>query len=188
LLLLIPAHVTTALFASVAADTADLAQRVRFTLTACLAIGVPAVVATIVLAGPLLRPLGPGYAANGAICLRILVLAYVPFTIKMHAVAIARAQQRLRSTSRWLALAAVVEAGAAAVAAEMWGVIGLAAAIAIAFCVEGTVCLPMVWHLVGRRAQPGPVSLLGTRIPQPLHRQIRDTGPGAMNGVSRLVP
>ena len=144
LLMIVPAHLSTVLFAVMAKDDDVARERLRFSLLVSLVLGVPGVIATVTIGPAILGLFGASFARLGTSCLQILALGYFPFAIKMHAVAIARARRRLGRFAAWLLLASVLEVAAALAGARLWGLPGVALGLIACFTVEALVCAPAV--------------------------------------------
>ena len=93
---IIPIQVGMTSFAEIARDPTLTGRIVRHGLGTSLAIGVAGAVAVAIFAEPLLGLLGPGYAAAGALPLRILVIGIIPITFIQAYFSYCRARGRLR--------------------------------------------------------------------------------------------
>jgi O-antigen/teichoic acid export membrane protein len=78
LLKVIPAMASQSLFAEAAADEGSLVPQTRRTLRGIYSSLIPAVVAVLVFARPLLSIFGSDYAAAGTLCLQLLALSALP--------------------------------------------------------------------------------------------------------------
>lgn len=92
---IVPIQVGMTSFAEIARDPALTGRIVRHGLRTSLAIGIAGAAAVAIFAEPLLGLLGPGYAAAGALPLRILVLGIVPLTFIQAYFSYCRARRRL---------------------------------------------------------------------------------------------
>lgn len=149
-----------ALFAEGSRDERQLGRLVRHSLPTALAI-CTGVVAVAELAAPLvLRLFGSQYAVHGVTALRLLALVGLPYVVKDHYVAIRRAQGRLTSASRVLAVGTSAEALGVVIGGIAWGVTGLCLGWVLVAAVESVLLLPAVLqvHALGRL---GPVAPTG---------------------------
>lgn len=149
--LLPPALLAMSLFAEAAADDAVLRRHIRRTLP--VGFGCCALVLALMEPGAplILRLFSPSYAQHGATLLRILLLAGIPYVVKDHYVAIRRAQRRLTSAARVVALATCFEAGGAVVGGALFGIKGLCSGWLIATALEGLAFAPAVIRVVRSR-------------------------------------
>lgn len=92
---IVPIQVGMTSFAEIAREPAKAGQIVRHGVRTSLAIGISGAAAVAILAEQLLGLLGPGYAAAGALPLRILVLGIVPLTFIQAYFSYCRARRRL---------------------------------------------------------------------------------------------
>lgn len=95
LLKVIPSTASQSLFAEAAADEASLGRQARRTLGGIYAVLIPAVVAMIVLARPVLSIFGADYADAGTRCLQLLALSGVFAGFNYVADTILNAQRRI---------------------------------------------------------------------------------------------
>jgi O-antigen/teichoic acid export membrane protein len=123
---IVPIQVGMTAFVEVAREPANFADVIAHGLRTSLAIGTAAACALIVLAGPLLSLLGPGYAADGETPLRILALGVFPMTFTY---AYFSACRGLRGPGRALGfgwVSVVASLGAAAIAGSIGGLTTIA--------------------------------------------------------------
>jgi O-antigen/teichoic acid export membrane protein len=92
---IVPIQVGMTSFAEIARDPAQTGRIVGHGVRTSLAIGIAGAAAVAVLAEPLLGLLGSGYAAAGALPLRILVLGIIPLTFVQAYFSYCRARGRL---------------------------------------------------------------------------------------------
>lgn len=124
-LMVVPISLCTTLFAVAGSDRGALAEKVRFTLSICVGLGLAANVAMLPLAEPILRVFGERYVeAAGA--LRILCLGLFPLTVQDHFVAICRIDGRVARVAPVIWAISAAEVGAAAFGAARGGLTGLA--------------------------------------------------------------
>ena len=94
-LYMVPASLSTVLFAVVAADPKVIARKLRFTLGLSLLIGLPAM-AVLIAGGHLaLSMFGAGYPRVAMLPLCLLAISYLPAIPKIHYIAVCRAAGRI---------------------------------------------------------------------------------------------
>lgn len=165
-LLMVPTHLSTALFAVGAADPAAAAQRCRTTLLASVTAGIPAAMLLAVAAPWLLQLFGPEYVDTATLPMRILTLAYLPFVVKSHYVAAARLTGRLSRGAALLTAGAACEIVATAWGGHVAGTTGLCVALVLAVTVEALVMAPAVWRLAATGTRRAAMTTT-TSMPQP---------------------
>ena len=141
---MVPAHLSTALFAVAAADPRAIGRKLRFTLRVSLLIGLPGMAVLALSAHPLLALFGPGYARAATVPLWLLVIGYLPSIPKVHYMAVCRATGRVPRAAAVLTAAAAAEVTAAAAGGLAGGLNGLSCALLAVFLVEGLVTAPPV--------------------------------------------
>jgi O-antigen/teichoic acid export membrane protein len=82
---------------------------VKFSLFVCAIASIAASAGCFLLAGPVLGPFGPSYAAVGGPILQILGLAAPAITIKYHYIAVQRLRGRMTFASLVLGAGGIVE-------------------------------------------------------------------------------
>ena len=97
LLKIIPSTAAQSLFAEASHDEASLGRQARRTMRAIYVVLIPAIVALVVLAEPLLSIFGADYAAAGTTCLQLLALSGVFAGFNYVADTILNAQRRVRA-------------------------------------------------------------------------------------------
>ena len=143
-LYIIPAALSTVLFAVVAADPQVIARKLRFTLRLSLLIGLP-VMAALILGGHLALSLfGAGYARTAVLPLSLLVVSYLPAIPKIHYIAVCRAKGQIPRAAAVLTTAAAAEVTVAALAGASGGLKGLSFGLLTVYLVEGVVTTPSV--------------------------------------------
>jgi O-antigen/teichoic acid export membrane protein len=136
---IVPLAFGTVLFAITAADPELLRARVRQTLTYSLTIAT-ALAVVLLAGGPLiLRLLGPDYAHEAGLALRLVALGGIPLVLKYHFVAVSRALNKLGRALGLVALGTVIEIAAAAAGARLGGLDALAAFWTAVAYAEGVV-------------------------------------------------
>ena len=140
----IPSAFTLSLFAAGARDPAALGARLRVSIVACLAGGIPVVILVVLLREPLLQLFGPSYAELAAPALALLAVTYIPRLVPYHFIAIGRVGGRIRRTALAAAVAAVAESCAAWAGLGLGGLFGLSLAVLLVVTFEALVLLPSV--------------------------------------------
>jgi O-antigen/teichoic acid export membrane protein len=160
-ILLIPMYVGTALFADLVRDAAVTWPRIRTNIARTLAVGGIAALALAVLAGDLLRILGPAYEENGERALQILAATVIPVTVLQTYYAVCRSTDRLREAT---ATALVVGLTAMSVATWLGRTHGLEG-VAVAWLACQTP--PALWALwrVRRLSSRPPTRTVTTDVP-----------------------
>ena len=146
-LFMMPQALTTVLYAVGAADTAALAEKMRFTLKFSLGIGVLGSILLLTGANLLLHFFGESYVEQASASLRILALGIFPIIIKVHFVAICQIRNRMLDAAKVMAVGGSIELILAAVGAHIGGLTGLSLGWVIAITIEGIVSLPLVYRV-----------------------------------------
>ncbi|WEO76156.1 hypothetical protein BJQ94_12320 [Cryobacterium sp. SO2] len=147
----IPSAFTLSLFAAGAREPEALGAKLRVSLAACLAVGVPMAVLIVLLREPVLHLFGPSYAAMAAPALALLAAAYLPRLVPYHFIAIGRVGGRIRRTACIAAIATVAELCAAWAGLRVGGLTGLALSVLVVVTLEALVFLPTVLAAVRSR-------------------------------------
>src|SRR5512135_2633099 len=111
---IVPTHLSTALYALSAGDTAALAHELRFTVRISLITGVGTAVAFALAGRWLLVPFGQSYADEAGTALAVLGLGIFPTLVKVHYIAVRRVQALIPRAAVLVTLGAALELGAAA--------------------------------------------------------------------------
>jgi O-antigen/teichoic acid export membrane protein len=152
---LLPFHFTTALYAASAADPRGLATKLRFSLRISMLAGLGCVPLVIVSAHLLLRLFGAGYAARAAVPLELLVMGYFGSVLKNHYIALCRISGRITQAGIYATVSTAARFGAAVAGAMAGGLVGLSIALLLVMTAEGIVVIPPVWAaLNGRTSRP----------------------------------
>ncbi|MBX0326321.1 hypothetical protein K2Z83_01260 [Oscillochloris sp. ZM17-4] len=141
-----PVSLATVLFAVGSGNPAALAQRLRFTLAAGLAI---ALAANLVLfpGGHLLLSLfGKAYVAESLWPLRILGLSVFPLIIREHYATIARIHGRTLQATKLIAVVSLLRLLAAAIGASLDGLVGLCLGLLIVETIAAVIMSPLVYR------------------------------------------
>jgi O-antigen/teichoic acid export membrane protein len=143
-LIVLPSHLSTVLFAVGSADRQAIARKLRFSLRLSLLLGTPAMVILVLGAHLVLSVFGTGYARVAAVPMELLVLAYLPTVPKFFYVAVCRALGKLKLAGASLTAFAVLEVGAAWEGSLRDGLVGLSFALLVVAVAEGIVTTPTV--------------------------------------------
>ena len=143
-LYIIPAALSTVLFAVAAADPQIIARKLRFTLRLSLLIGLPVMAALILGGHTALSLFGAGYARAAMLPLGLLAVSYLPAIPKIHYIAVCRAKGQIPRAAAVLTTAAAAEVTAAALGGASGGLRGLSFALLTVYLVEGVVTAPSV--------------------------------------------
>jgi Na+-driven multidrug efflux pump len=143
-LFILPAHMSTVLFAMGAADPGELPGRLRFGLRVSLLVGLAGMIVLGVGAHFILGVFGAGYAQVATLPLRIMVLAYLPNVPNLFYIAVARATNKLSRAARLVSVFTVLNISAVVFGAVKYGVIGVAVAGLAVGTVEALVTTPIV--------------------------------------------
>ncbi len=143
-LYILPAALSTVLFAVAAADPQVIAKKLRFTLRLSLLIGLPGMAALIIGGHLFLSVFGASYEHAAMLPLFLLALSYPPAIPKIHYIAVCRAAGKIPRAAAVLAVAATAEVTAAAVGGALGGLKGLSFALLGVYLIEGLVTAPAV--------------------------------------------
>jgi len=148
----LPYAVSVGLFAAARGKESEVVSRMRLTIPFGLAVSATAILVLFPLAEPVLHIFGPQYAAEGAVLLRLIVLAGLPFVIKDHFIALRRVQGRTTSALIVTAIFLVAELAAAAGGAVVGGTVGLCVGWLSVLAVEAVIlAIPLVRALRSAR-------------------------------------
>jgi O-antigen/teichoic acid export membrane protein len=171
-LFMVPASLSTVLFAIASAAPDLIAEKLRFVLRLSVLIGVPAMAALALGAHYALSIFGANYAHLATVPLWLLILGYLPGLPKSQYIAVCRATGRVSQAAVLLTAAACCELAAVVIGGKLGGLNGLSYAYLGVGLVEGIVTAPTVLraayaHGHERKAAPGPVPVETSY----LHRQ-----------------
>jgi hypothetical protein len=94
-----------------------------------------------------MRLFGSGYGTDGATCLTILALAFLPGVIKNHWVTVSRLQGRLRRAATVLSVIAVLEIAAfTLIAHHQRSIVAVAAGLAVSMTAQALFFGPAVYR------------------------------------------
>jgi O-antigen/teichoic acid export membrane protein len=168
-LYMIPASLSTVLFAVASADVAAMASKLRFTLRVSAYLGAPGMLVLFVGGHLLLGVFGKSYAHAGTVPLWLFAAAYVPCIPVSHYVAVCRASDRVSLAAVVLTTFSALEVVAAAAGGVRGGLTGLSLAFVGVKFVEGIVTAPAV--IKAARARPRgngdqPIVFVPDEVPQ----------------------
>jgi O-antigen/teichoic acid export membrane protein len=143
-LIVLPSHLSTVLFAVGSADTQVIARKLRFSLRMSVLLGIPGMIILGLGAHWILGIFGAGYARVATVPLQLLVLAYPPTIPKLFFVAVCRARGELTRTGTVLTVFAVMEVGGAVIGCLRGGLVGLSAALLVVAVIEAVITIPTV--------------------------------------------
>jgi O-antigen/teichoic acid export membrane protein len=145
-LYIIPAALSTVLFAVASADAKAISRKLRYTLRLSLLIGLPCMLGLGLGAHLALSMFGAGYARAATLPLRLLVVGYLPDIPIVHYIAVCRAAGRVSRAAAVLSAAAAMQVAAVTVGGIEGGLKGLSFALLGVYLVEGLVTGPTVFR------------------------------------------
>ncbi len=143
-LFMVPASLSTVLFAIASAAPDLIAEKLRFVLRLSVMIGVPAMAALALSAHFALSIFGANYAHLATVPLWLLILGYLPGLPKAQYIAVCRATGRVTRAAVLLTVAAGCELAAVVIGGKLGGLNGLSYALLGVVTVEGIVTAPTV--------------------------------------------
>ena len=143
-LFMVPASLSTVLFAIVSAAPEVIAEKLRFVLRLSLLIGVPAMIVLAVGAKFALGLFGAGYAHLATVPLLLLIVTYIPGLTKTQYIAVCRATNRVSRAALVLTIAALCELAAVVIGGKLGGLNGLSLGYLGVTIIEGIVTAPTV--------------------------------------------
>lgn len=158
IVLLAPAGASTALFALGVREPDRMADRLRFSLAASLAISVAAAFVLVITLEPFLAFLNPAYPALGGDTLKFIGFGAVGMMLKHHYMAAMRFENRMLQATPILAIGGAAEIGGAALGAYLGGTSGL-----ILGWLAGV-------HVLVLLTLPDLARVTGLRLPRPFAR------------------
>lgn len=154
---LLPAALTSVLYAVGAAQPALLRQKMRTTLLGSTLAASAAFVGIMLTADLVLGLFGSDYARQAAPVLRLLTLAAFPLIIKFHYLAINRIYDRLTASIPVLLIGVALELALAILGARLGGLIGLSAGWVLANYLQVVFMLrPVINVYQGENLKPMP--------------------------------
>ncbi len=156
---LVPANLSTVLFALASGDIVELRPKLRFSLQTSILIGIPGI-AALCLGGPLILSFfGTSYARAGIVSLILLSLSYLPTVFKDHYIAVCRATGRIKHVAVLLTTTSCLGLVAAYYGGKVDGLTGLVIGVLAAATFEGIITAPRVLSAAfGRPARVLPAS------------------------------
>ena len=142
-LFIVPAHLSTVLFAVVAADPGAIARKLRFALRLSFLIGIPGMVALILGAHLALSLFGKGYT-EATVPMWLITLGYPAAVPKSLYIAVSRAAGRIPRAAIVLTVCSSLELAAAAAGGAAGGLYGLSLALLAVRYAEALVTIPPV--------------------------------------------
>jgi O-antigen/teichoic acid export membrane protein len=172
-LFVVPAHLSTVLFAVAAADPHVIARKLRFALRLSYSIGLPAVAAVCLCAHWVLSLYGPGYALIATVPMILLTITYVAYVPRALYLAVCRATGKITKAAVVLTTFSTLQIVAAIVGAKAGGLLGMSIALFFEAFAETVVTVPAVIrsaigngrHRQGRPPTAAPVQDRGQRDP-----------------------
>jgi O-antigen/teichoic acid export membrane protein len=151
-LFIVPAHLSTVLFAVVAADPGAIARKLRFALRLSFLIGIPGMVALILGAHLALGLFGKGYT-EATVPMWLITLGYPAAVPKSLYIAVCRAAGRIPRAAIVLTVCSSLELAAAAAGGAAGGLYGLSLALLAVRYAEALVTTPPVLRAAFGRAR-----------------------------------
>ena len=142
-LFIVPAHLSTVLFAVVAADPGVVARKLRFALRVSFLVGIPGMAILIFGAHLALGLFGKGYT-EATVPMWLITLGYPAAVPKSLYVAVCRAAGRISRAAVVLTVCSSLEIAAAAVGGAAGGLYGLSLALLAVRYAEALVTTPPV--------------------------------------------
>lgn len=150
-LAVVPAHLSTVLFAVTSADSKAVAEKIRFTLRLSFLLGLPGMLLVALLAHPMLAVFGAHYARVGTLPLLLLDVSYVPNVFRAHYVAVYRIRGRMGRAAGLMWIVMLLEIGGSIAGGKADGLVGLSVGLLAVRVAEGVVTAPAVLAVALRR-------------------------------------
>jgi O-antigen/teichoic acid export membrane protein len=151
-LFIVPAHLSTVLFAVVAADPGVVARKLRFALRVSFLIGIPGMAALILGAHPVLSLFGSGYP-EATVPMWLITLGYPAAVPKSLYIAVCRAAGQIPRAAVVLTACSSLEMAAAAAGGLADGLFGLSLALLAVRYAEALVTTPPVLRTAFTRSR-----------------------------------
>lgn len=166
-LFILPAHMSTVLFAVAAADPKSIARKLRFALRVTLLLGVPAMAVLGLGADFILGLFGAGYAHVAGLPMQLLVLAYLPSIPTYLYISVSRATGRLARAAAVVTGFTALEVAGVVIGCFKDGLVGMALASLVVATLEAVVTTPRVVRLAAGsgRHRRGPATDAGEGRP-----------------------
>lgn len=143
-LYILPEHLGTVLFAVSSMAPWQIVKKLRFSLRLSLMAGLPCMAALVAGSQFVLSTFGTNYVRMAEVPLVILIIGYLPTVIKLHYVAVKRAEGQLASAAAVMVFAALLESAGAITGGIFDGLDGLTVGVVAAYAIEGLVTAPHV--------------------------------------------
>ena len=161
-LFILPTHLSTVLFAVVAAEPKVIARKLRFALRLSFMIGLPGMVVLILGSHLTLSLFGKDYAPEATLPLWLMAIGYPSAVPKALYIAVCRAAEKIPRAAAVLTACSALELAVAAAGGASGGLMGLSFALLAVRYVEALVTTPPVVRAAfgrgrHRRADSGPV-------------------------------
>jgi O-antigen/teichoic acid export membrane protein len=183
IVLLVPASLTTVLFALGTFEPATLSSQIRFSLALSTTIGAFAGIGFLVLSPFILGLFSPLYAVLAGSSLRLLGFGILGVMVKFHYIAVQRLRTRVVQAAAILAAGSTLELVAAVAGGRMAGLIGLTLGWLLAVFVEAVIMLPVVVR--GARFGYASGSAAASPVQMPPSTSLTST-PTSFRGTPRL--
>jgi O-antigen/teichoic acid export membrane protein len=167
-LFIVPVHLSTVLFAVVAADPQELVRKLRFALRLSYMIGLPGMAILILGSHLALSVFGKGYAAEATLPLCLMAAGYPPAVPKSLYIAVCRASGKVSRAAAVLTTCSTMEIAAAAAGGLVYGLKGLSFALVAVRYAEALVTAPSVIRAAigrGRHRRAGSLPEAASRYP-----------------------
>jgi O-antigen/teichoic acid export membrane protein len=152
---IIPASLSTVLFAVASADATAMAAKLRFTMRVSMYLGVPGMLAVFLGGHFILEVFGKSYAADGTIPLWLFAACYLPTVPVSFYIAVCRTTNKVPLAAAVLTTSSVIQIAAAAAGGVVGGLLGLSIALVAVKFIEGFVTLPAVLKAMRYRPNEG---------------------------------
>jgi O-antigen/teichoic acid export membrane protein len=165
MVLLVPASLTTVLFALGKFEPAALSSQIRLSLALSTAIGALAGIGCLLLSPFILGLFSPLYAVLAGSSLRLLGFGILGVMVKFHYIAVQRLRNRVVQAAAILGAGSTLELVAAVVGGRAGGLMGLTLAWLLAVFVQAVIMLPVVVR--GARFGYAPRSAAASSVQKP---------------------
>jgi O-antigen/teichoic acid export membrane protein len=152
-LFMVPAHLSTVLFAVVSAAPEVIGEKLRFVMRLSVAIGLPAMVILALCAHFALSLFGASYAAMGTVPLWLMIASYLPGLPKAQYIAVSRATGKVSRAALVVSIMALFELAGVIAGGKLGGLNGLSFMTLGITLVEGAVTAPTVFRAATARGQ-----------------------------------
>lgn len=162
----IPAVAATALFPVVRSNPDQAGHNILVSLFGSLLVSLAGAVVILVYSQEILAFFNPAYPDIAGSSLRLLGFSLLGLTLKYHACALARLNDRMRTAAYWFAIGGLLEVCLAVAGAQFGGLQGLVLGWTLAVIIEGA-CAAAFLGLV-TKLNAAPSSLQENPAPSPL--------------------